>query len=91
MNEMLERIKRNYNIDFFSYDTENKLLDNVTFILNDSKRYKICKSIFYRQGGICRILKFNMGDLYVSTTEYTDKMFYNMVETHICKFFKLIR
>lgn len=89
MNEMLYRLKIKYNIDFFNYDTENKELDNVTFILKDGKRYKICKSIFYRNGGMCKILKFNTGDDYTSIVNLPDNVFYGMVESHICKFFKL--
>ena len=89
MNDTIYRLKIKYNIDFFNYDTEDKTLENVTFILNDGKRYKIWKPLFYRENGMCKILKFKIGDDYVNVVDLTDEVFYSMIETHICNFFKI--
>lgn len=89
--ELISGLKNNFNIDFFDYDTEYPSLDNVTFSYK-GRLYKICKYLFYRQGGMCKILKVVQNKdkkEYATPVDFTDEMFYELTKLYILKSFGL--
>lgn len=91
LSEMVTALKNNFNIDFYDYDTENSTLDNVTFSYK-GRLYKICKYHFYREGGMCKILKLIQNKdkkEYATPVDLTDEMFYELTKLHILKSFGL--
>lgn len=71
----------------FSFDTDTtpvymwkkhldkKVLNNVVFERN-GKKVKICNSLFFRESGLCKIIKENEKDSIFEWITVTDEMFY---------------
>lgn len=92
LSDLLQQLKSDFNIEFFDYDIENGMLNNVTFS-HKGRLYKICKYIFYRHGGMCKILKISQSKDkkdYATPVDLTDEIFYSLTKNHILNHFGLV-